>query len=67
VQRWLDGGAQDPFHGADEQAASTLHVHMQVWPGGHDFAYWNAHWGDYLGFYPHRSLTPDREGAQRRL
>jgi hypothetical protein len=53
AQLWLDGGTDDPFHGADEQLAGALHIQMHVWPGGHDFAYWNAHWSDYLGFYAH--------------
>jgi S-formylglutathione hydrolase FrmB len=48
---WLDGGDQDPFHSADEQLAAALHLHMHVWPGSHESAYWNAHWGDYLSFY----------------
>jgi len=51
AQLWLDGGAQDPFHDADEQLAGALHIHMHVWPGGHDFTYWDTHWSDYLGFY----------------
>jgi enterochelin esterase-like enzyme len=57
AQLWLDGGAEDPFHDADEQLASALHIHMHVWPGGHDFAYWNAHWSDYLRFYAHALTT----------
>src|SRR5271165_5870096 len=57
AQLWLDGGAQDPFHAADEQLASALHIHIHVWPGGHDFSYWNAHWSDYLGFYVHALAT----------
>ncbi len=48
---WLDGGDQDPFHPGDEALAAALHIHMHVWPGGHDGDYWNAHWRDYLGFY----------------
>jgi S-formylglutathione hydrolase FrmB len=48
---WLDGGSDDPFHAADEELAAALHIHMHVWPGGHDSGYWNAHWGRYLEFY----------------
>lgn len=48
---WLDGGDQDPFHSADEQLAAALHIRMHIWPGGHDFDYWNAHWREYLHFY----------------
>lgn len=51
AQLWLDGGDQDPFHAADEQLASALHINMHVWPGGHDGDYWNAHWPNYLRFY----------------
>jgi S-formylglutathione hydrolase FrmB len=54
---WLDGGTDDPFHDADEQLASALHTHMHVWPGGHDFTYWNAHWRDYLDFYAQALAT----------
>ena len=57
TQLWLDVGAQDAFHTADEQLASALHIHMHVWPGTHDFRYWNAHWNDYLGFYAHALAT----------
>lgn len=54
AQLWLDVGAQDPyFITADEQLASALHIHLHMWPGAHDFTYWNAHWSDYLGFYAH--------------
>lgn len=48
---WLDGGNQDPFHVADETLARELRIHMHVWLGGHFPSYWNAHIGDYLGFY----------------
>lgn len=51
AQLWLDGGDNDPFHAADEELASALHIPLHVWPGGHDFGYWNAHWNEYLGFY----------------
>jgi hypothetical protein len=36
---------------------SALHIHLHMWPGGHDFGYWNAHWSDYLGFYAHALAT----------
>ncbi len=48
---WLDGGSEDPFHPYDEMLARDLGIPLHVWPGGHDFDYWNAHWGAYLGFY----------------
>ena len=58
AQLWLDVGAQDPsFTVVDEQFANALHIHLYVWPGGHDFGYWNAHWSDYLGFYAHALAT----------
>ena len=57
AQLWLDVGAQDPFTGADQQLANALHIHLHVWPGGHDFGYWNAHWSAYLGFYAHALAT----------
>jgi S-formylglutathione hydrolase FrmB len=54
AQLWLDVGAQDPsFTATDEQLANALHIHLHMWPGGHDFGYWNAHWSAYLGFYTH--------------
>ena len=58
AQLWLDVGAQDPsFTVTDEQFANALHIHLHMWPGGHDFGYWNAHWSDYLGFYAHALAT----------
>lgn len=55
---WLDVGAQDPyFRRTDQAVANALHIHLHVWPGGHDSAYWNAHWNDYLGFYAHALAT----------
>jgi S-formylglutathione hydrolase FrmB len=58
AQLWLDVGAQDPdFIAADQQLANALHIHLHMWPGAHDFGYWNAHWSDYLGFYAHALAT----------
>jgi S-formylglutathione hydrolase FrmB len=53
---WIDVGSQDPFRAADTTFVDALRRHgqrveFQVWPGGHDQAYWDSHWGDYLGFY----------------
>jgi len=53
---WVDVGNQDPFRAADTTFADALrrdgqHVAFHVWPGGHDEAYWDSHWGDYLAFY----------------
>jgi enterochelin esterase-like enzyme len=58
AQLWLDIGAQDPsFIAGDEQLANALHIHLHIWPGGHDFGYWNAHWSAYLRFYAHALAT----------
>jgi hypothetical protein len=55
---WLDVGAQDSsFAVADQQFANALHIHLHMWPGGHDFGYWNARWNNYLGFYTHALAT----------
>ena len=58
AQLWLDVGTQDPyFQTTDGQLASALHIPLHMWPGVHDFTYWNAHWSDYLGFYAHTLAT----------
>jgi len=53
---WNDYGSEDPFRGYNEgfvdylqAGGADLSVHS--WPGGHDNAYWNAHWPRYLRFY----------------
>ena len=53
---WIDAGTQDPFRAADTTFADALRhsgqtVDFHVWPGGHDQAYWDSHWTDYLRFY----------------
>jgi S-formylglutathione hydrolase FrmB len=53
---WVDVGTQDPFRAADTTFVDALRQHGQrvdfhVWSGGHDQAYWDSHWGDYLAFY----------------
>jgi S-formylglutathione hydrolase FrmB len=53
---WLDVGTSDPFRSADTELASLLRadgltVQFHVWPGGHEPAYWDAHWSSYLSFY----------------
>ncbi|HUA05038.1 MAG TPA: alpha/beta hydrolase-fold protein [Solirubrobacteraceae bacterium] len=53
---WVDVGSQDPFRAADTTFVDALRKHGQQvafheWPGGHDQAYWDSHWTDYLGFY----------------
>jgi len=53
---WLDAGTSDPFDPGDRAFAAAarrsgvpLRVHR--WPGGHEGAYWRAHWGAYVRFY----------------
>ncbi|MFL5844762.1 MAG: alpha/beta hydrolase-fold protein [Solirubrobacteraceae bacterium] len=48
---WLDGGDRDPFLRADTTLADGLGIRMHVWPGGHESAYWHAHYAAYLRFY----------------
>ena len=53
---WVDVGTQDPFRAADTTFVDALRhrgqpVDFHVWTGGHDQAYWDSHWGDYLAFY----------------
>ena len=53
---WVDVGSQDPFRAADTTFVDALRhrgqrVEFHVWTGGHDQAYWDSHWSDYLGFY----------------
>ncbi len=48
---WLDGGTDDPFRSADEALARALDIPMRHWPGGHEGAYWRAHYARYLRFY----------------
>jgi enterochelin esterase-like enzyme len=53
---WLDAGTEDPFHAALARFASVVHsrgvpVKLHSWKGGHEGAYWNAHWSAYVRFY----------------
>jgi len=48
---WIDVGKDDPFRSADVEFARTHGARLHVWPGGHHWSYWNAHWDDYLRFY----------------
>jgi enterochelin esterase-like enzyme len=53
---WNDYGDQDWFATGNEAFVDALegdHANLtaHVWPGGHDYLYWNAHWRDYLRFY----------------
>jgi S-formylglutathione hydrolase FrmB len=53
---WLDAGDEDPFRSGDDAFVSALRnqgapLTVRTWPGGHEDAYWDSHWGAYLGFY----------------
>jgi len=53
---WMDVGSDDPFHDTDVQVARDLEAHgadisFHVFPGGHDWGYWNAHTAQYVRFY----------------
>lgn len=53
---WNDYGNEDPFRVYDEGFVDLLEdgnadLRAHSWPGGHDAAYWNAHWPAYLRFY----------------
>ncbi len=52
----IDAGTRDPFLPGDRAFVAALRargvkVALHTAPGGHDNAYWSAHWRDYLGFY----------------
>jgi S-formylglutathione hydrolase FrmB len=56
VPVWLDAGDRDPFRPGDAAffralRAAGARVSFHIWPGGHEHAYWERHWGAYLGFY----------------
>jgi S-formylglutathione hydrolase FrmB len=53
---WLDAGNEDPFLPGDEAFAAALRaggvdVRLATPPGGHEDAYWEGRWKDYLPFY----------------
>jgi S-formylglutathione hydrolase FrmB len=48
---WIDVGDGDPFRSADVEFARTHRARLHVWPGSHEWSYWNAHWSRYLRFY----------------
>jgi S-formylglutathione hydrolase FrmB len=54
---WLDAGAQDPFQPGDRALVDALRaggVRVDAdlsSPGGHDSAYWDSHWSQYMRFY----------------
>jgi len=53
---WNDFGDQDWFVAGNAAFVAALRMGdadltAHVWPGGHDSAYWDAHWPRYLQFY----------------
>jgi enterochelin esterase-like enzyme len=53
---WNDYGDEDWFVAGNAAFVSALRgggadLTARVWPGGHDNAYWDAHWPAYLRFY----------------
>ena len=53
---WNDYGDEDWFVPGNAAFVSALRkggadLTAHVWPGGHDGAYWDAHWSQYLRFY----------------
>src|SRR5262249_55398301 len=53
-QAWSVAGNAAFVAALEASRATPLTAH--VWPGGHDAAYWDAHWPQYLRFYA-RSLA----------
>lgn len=56
VELWLDAGDQDPFRPGYEYVVNALRANgaeltEKTWPGQHENAYWEAHYGRYLQFY----------------
>jgi S-formylglutathione hydrolase FrmB len=50
---WMDVGTDDSFRRTDVAFARAHYARLHVWPGGHDWSYWNAHWDAYLRFVVH--------------
>jgi S-formylglutathione hydrolase FrmB len=48
---WIDSGDADPFLAGDRALGAALGMRVRMSPGGHDAAYWHAHYRDYLRFY----------------
>jgi enterochelin esterase-like enzyme len=56
TELWNDYGDEDWFVRGNAAFVAILHrgdadLTAHVWPGGHDSAYWDAHWPQYLRFY----------------
>jgi S-formylglutathione hydrolase FrmB len=53
---WLDAGDEDPFLAGDDAFVAELEaagadIEVEHPPGGHESAYWQGHWDDYMRFY----------------
>jgi S-formylglutathione hydrolase FrmB len=53
---WIDAGRSDPFDPGDQAFIAGLRrggaaASVHRWDGGHDGAYWRAHYAAYLRFY----------------
>jgi S-formylglutathione hydrolase FrmB len=48
---WVDAGRSDPFLPGVRAFTAATGVRPHMWPGGHDGAYWNDHWDEYVAFY----------------
>jgi poly(3-hydroxybutyrate) depolymerase len=59
IRVWNDYGDRDWFVAGNAafvtalEASTETSLTAHVWPGGHDAAYWDAHWPQYLRFYAH--------------
>lgn len=65
---WNDYGDEDWFAAGNAAFVSALErggadLTARVWPGGHDSAYWDAHWPQYLRFYA--GALADCRGSRR--
>ena len=48
---WIDSGDADPFLPGARELARVLGARKRTWPGGHEGAYWDDHYDEYLRFY----------------
>lgn len=56
---WMDIGSEDPFLAGTRAVMESLaeggaDIVYNIWPGGHNDAYWNANWDSYFDFYVDR-------------
>ena len=48
---WLDIGNSDPFRPGATALAQAVGATAHLYPGTHNWDYWDAHWPQYLRFY----------------